>query len=104
MDFSPKRQEYVYKDDYYRGYFATLSYSVPLPYEYYQSVRPYLRYEHFKPAVLERGEVQVDYYTGGFSIFFFDRVVMFRTDYTRIIEEKNRTANDRIASEFQIMF
>jgi len=101
---SPKRREYVYKDDYYRGYFATLSYSHPLPYEYVQSVRPYLRYEHFKPAVIRRGNVQEDYYTGGFSIFFFDRVVMFRADYTRIIEEKCRSANDSIASEFQVMF
>jgi hypothetical protein len=104
IDFSPKLRGYVYKDDYYRGYFATLSYSVPLPYEYVNSIRPYVRYEHYKPAVLDRGDVEEDYYTGGFSIFFFDRAVMFRADYTRIIEEKNRIANDRIASEFQIMF
>lgn len=101
---SPKQREYVYKDDYNRGYFATLSYSVPLPYEYVQSVRPYLRYEHFKPAVIRRGYVQEDYYTGGFSIYFFDRVVMFRADYTRIMEAECRSTNDRIASEFQVMF
>jgi hypothetical protein len=29
---------------------------------------------------------------------------MFRADYTRKIEEKNRTTNDRRASEFQVMF
>ena len=101
---SRERPEYVYKDDYYRGYFATLSYTRPLPYDYIQSVRPYLRYEHFKPAILRRGDVREDLYTGGLSLFFFDRLVMFRTDYTRIIEDECRTSNDRIASEFQLMF
>ena len=104
VNFSPKLRGYVYKDDYYRGYFTTLSYTHPLPYEYVQSVRPYLRYEHFKPAVIRRGYVQEDYYTGGFSIFFFDRVVMFRADYTRIMEAECRSTNDRITSEFQVMF
>lgn len=104
VDFSPKLREFVYKDDYYRGYFATLSYSFPLPYEYLDSFRPYVRYEHYKPAVLHRGDVEEDYYTGGFSIFFYDRAVMFRTDYTRINEEENRVTNDKIASEFQVLF
>jgi hypothetical protein len=104
VDSSPKVRGFVYKDDYYRGYFSTLSRSFPLPYKYVDSVRPYVRYEHYKPAVLDRGDVEEDYFTGGFSTFFFDRVVMFRTDYTRIIEEKNRTINDKIASEFQVIF
>jgi hypothetical protein len=101
---SPRWRVYLYKDDYYRGYFATLSYSRPLPYEYLSSVRPYLRYERFKPGIFERGDVRVDNYTGGFSAYFFDQAVMFRADYTRIIEDENRTANDRIASEFQVLF
>jgi hypothetical protein len=104
VERQPGGRGYVYKDDHYRGYFTTLSYSVPLPYEYVNSLRPYVRYEHYKPAVLRRGLVEEDYYTGGFSIFFFDRVVMFRTDYTRIIEEKNWITNDSIASEFQVIF
>jgi hypothetical protein len=104
VDFSPKVRGYVYTDDYYRGYFSTLSYSFPLPYKYADSVRPYVRYEHYKPAILDRGDVEEDYYTGGFSTSFFDRVVMFRADYTRIIEVNNRIANDRVASEFQIIF
>lgn len=104
LDYSPKIRGAAYKDDYYRGYFSTLSYSFPLPYEYLDSVRPYVRYEHFKPAVLDRGDVEEDYYTGGVSIFFYDRAVMFRADYTRIIERINPVTNDSIASEFQLIF
>ena len=29
---------------------------------------------------------------------------MFRSDYTRILEDEYRTSNDVIASEFQVMF
>ena len=100
----PGSREHLFKDDYYRGYFATIGYLFPLPYKYANSIRPYARYEHFKPAVIRRGRVAENNYTGGFSTFFFDRVLMFRADYTRKIEEENRTTNDRIASEFQLMF
>jgi hypothetical protein len=101
---APIWRVYIYKDDYYRGHFATLTYARPLPYEYLSSVRPYLRYERFKPGIFRRGDIRADYYTGGFSVYFYGQIVMFRADYTRIIEAKNRTANDRIASEFQVLF
>ena len=104
MVSSPVGSERPYEDKSHRGYFATLSYQRPLPYKHVDAVKPYVRYEHFQPAVLRKGYVASDLYTGGFSTYFFDRILMFRADYTRIFEDDNRFTNDSIASEFQLIF
>ena len=95
---------YVYKDTYERGYFGTLTYTQPLPWRYFQDFGPYARYERWKPAVLERGYIAEDRYTAGLALHFLGRNLMFRGDYTRILEDEYRTSNDVIASEFQVMF
>jgi hypothetical protein len=95
---------FVYKDTYERGYFGTLVYTHPLPWRYFQDFAPYARYERWKPAVVERGYIPEDRYTAGFALHFLGRNLMFRSDYTRILEDEYRTSNDVIASEFQVMF
>jgi hypothetical protein len=95
---------YVYKDTYERGYFGTVTYTQPLPWRHFQDFAPYARYERWKPAVLERGDIAEDRYTAGLALHFLGRNLMFRGDYTRILEDEYRTANDVIASEFQVMF
>jgi hypothetical protein len=94
----------VYKDTYSRGYFGTVTYTQPLPWRYFQDFAPYARYERWDPAVLERGDIPEDRYTAGFALHFLGRNLMFRSDYTRILEDEYRTSNDVIASEFQVMF
>lgn len=95
---------YVYKDTYERGYFGTLVYTQPLPWRHLQDFAPYARYERWAPAVLRRGHIPEDRYTAGFALHFLGRNLMFRSDYTRILEDEYRTSNDVIASEFQVMF
>ena len=95
---------FVYKDTYERGYFGTLTYTQPLPWRYFQDFAPYARYERWKPAILERGDIAEDRYTAGLALHFLGRNLMFRGDYTRILEDEYRTSNDVIASEFQVMF
>jgi hypothetical protein len=95
---------YVYKDTYERGYFGTLVYTQPLPWRYFQNFAPYARYERWDPAVLERGDIPEDRYTAGLALHFLGRNLMFRSDYTRILEDECPTSNDVIASEFQVMF
>lgn len=95
---------YVYKDTYERGYFGTLVYTHPLPWRYFQDFAPYARYERWDPAVLYPGAIPEDRYTAGFALHFLGRNLMFRSDYTRILEDEYRTSNDVIASEFQVMF
>ncbi len=95
---------YVYKDTYERGYFGTLVYTHPLPWRYFQNLAPYARYERWDPAVLYPGAIPEDRYTAGFALHFLGRNLMFRSDYTRILEDEYRTSNDVIASEFQVMF
>jgi hypothetical protein len=95
---------YVYKDTYERGYFGTLVYTHPLPWRYFQDFAPYARYERWDPAVLHTGDIAEDRYTAGFALHFLGRNLMFRGDYTRILEDEYRTSNDVIASEFQVMF
>jgi hypothetical protein len=95
---------YLYKDAYARGYFGLFDYYKKLPWRYFQGFQPYVRYERFDPAVLEPGDYPVDRYTGGFALHFLGRNLMFRSDYTRVIEDKYPTSNDEIASEFQVMF
>jgi hypothetical protein len=97
-------EEPIYKDDYYRGGFATAGYTHPLPWRYLEAVEPYLRYERYDPAVFRRGLSPEDRYTGGFAIYFIGRNLMFKADYTRILEEEQRATNDEIESLFQIMF
>jgi hypothetical protein len=96
--------ELVYKDDYYRGGFATVSYAQPLPWRYFGAVEPYLRYERYDPPVFDRGWFPEDRYTGGFALYFIGRNLMFKADYTRILEEEQRRTNDEIESFFQVMF
>jgi hypothetical protein len=97
-------REAVYRDDYYRGGFATAGYAHPLPWRYLNSVEPYLRYERYDPAVFQRGLVAEDRYTGGFALYFIGRNLMFKADYTRILEVEQRRTNDEIESLFQVMF
>ncbi len=99
-----RRGEPVYKDDYYRGGFATAGYKHPLPWRYLEAVEPYLRYERYDPAVFERGYFPEDRYTAGFATYFIGRNFMFKADYTRIMEEEQRFTNDEIESVFQVMF
>jgi len=75
-----------------------------LPWRYFRGFRPYVRYERFDAAILKRGDCPEDRYTGGVALHFLGRKLMFRSDYTRILEEINPTSNDEIASEFQVMF
>jgi hypothetical protein len=96
--------EPIYKSDYYRGGFANVSYTHPLPWRYFGAVEPYLRYERFDPAVFYRGIFSEDRYTGGFALYFIGRNLMFKADYTRILEEEQRFTNDEIESLFQVMF
>ncbi len=96
--------ELVYKDDYYRGGFATVSYAQPLPWRYFGAVEPYLRYERYDPIVFYRGIFPEDRYTGGFALYFIGHNLMFKADYTRILEEEQRRTNDEIKSLFQVMF
>jgi hypothetical protein len=96
--------EPIYKDDYYRGGFATAGYNHPLPWRYLEAVEPYLRYERYDPAVFSRGYSPEDRYTGGFALYFIGRNLMFKADYTRILEEEQRCTNDEIESLFQVMF
>ncbi len=95
---------YVYKDTYERGYFGTLTYTQPLPWRNFQDFAPYARYERWDPAVLHPGDISEDRYTAGLAFHFLGRNLMFRSDYTRILEDEYRTSNDVIASEFQVMF
>ena len=95
---------YFYKDTYERGYFGTLTYTQPLPWRYFQELAPYARYERWDPAVLERGDIAEKRFTGGLALHFLGRNLMFRADYTRIVEDECPTTNDEIASEFQVMF
>lgn len=95
---------YFYKDTYERGYFGTLTYTQPLPWRYFQDFAPYARYERRDPAVLERGDIAEKRFTGGLALHFLGRNLMFRGDYTRILEDECPTTNDEIASEFQVMF
>jgi hypothetical protein len=95
---------FVYKDTYERGYFGTVVYTHPLPWRYFQDFSPYARYERWDPAVLEPGDIAEDRYTAGFALHFLGRNLIFRSDYTRILEDEHRTSNDIIASEFQVMF
>jgi hypothetical protein len=95
---------YLYKDAYDRGYFGVIDYYKTLPWPYFQGFQPYVRYEHFDPAVLKPGDYPIDRYTGGFALHFLGRNLMFRSDYTRVLEDKYPTSNDEIASEFQVMF
>jgi hypothetical protein len=95
---------FLYKDAYERGYFGLIAYYKKLPWRYFQGFQPYVRYERFDPAVLQTGDYPVDRYTGGFALHFLGRNLMFRSDYTRVLEEKYPTTNDEIASEFQVMF
>jgi hypothetical protein len=95
---------YLYKDAYSRGYFGLMDYNQKLPWRYFQGFEPYLRYERYDPAVLEPGDYPVDRYTGGLALHFLGRNLIFRSDYTRVLEDKYPTANDVIASEFQVMF
>ncbi len=99
-----RRGEPVYKDDYYRGGFATAGYKQPLPWRYLEAVEPYLRYERYDPAVFRRGYSPEDRYTGGFALYFIGRNLMFKADYMRILEEDQRRTNDEIESLFQVMF
>lgn len=94
----------VYKDTYSRGYFGTVTYTQPLPWRYFKDLAPYARYERWDPAVVERGDIAEDRYTAGLALHFLGRNLMFRGDYTRILEDENRTSNDVITSEFQVMF
>ena len=96
--------ETIYKSDYYRGGFATANYTHPLPWRYFGAVEPYLRYERYDPAVFRRGLVAEDRYTGGFALYFIGRNLMFKADYTRILEKEQRYTNDEIESFFQVMF
>jgi hypothetical protein len=100
----PRTRVYVYKSAYDRGFFCTIDYYRALPWRYFQGYQPYGRYEHFDPAVLERGEGPVDRYTAGFALHFLGRNLMFKSDYTRVLEDANPTSNDEITSEFQVMF
>jgi hypothetical protein len=95
---------YVYMDTYERGYFGTVTYTQPLPWHYFQDIAPYARYERWDPAVVERGYIPEDRYTAGLALHFLGSNLMFRGDYTRIMEDEYRTSNDIIASEFQVMF
>jgi hypothetical protein len=95
---------YFYKDTYARGYFGTLKYTQPLPWRYFQDIAPYARYERWDPAVLERGDIAEKRFTGGLALHFLGRNLMFRADYTRILEDECPTTNDEIASQFQVMF
>ncbi len=97
-------RDYVYKDTYERGYFGTVVYTHPLPWRYFQDFAPYARYERWDPAVLRPGDIAEDRYTAGFALHFLGRNLMFRSDYTRILEDEHRTSNDIIASEFQVIF
>ncbi|HUU56574.1 MAG TPA: hypothetical protein VMW93_04465 [bacterium] len=96
--------EVVYKDTYDRGYFGLIDYYKKLPWRYFQGFQPYVRYERFDAAILKRGDCPEDRYTGGFALHFLGRNLMFRSDYTRVLEDKYPTSNDAIASEFQVMF
>jgi len=95
---------YFYKDTYERGYFGTLTYTQPLPWRYFQDFAPYARYERWDPAVLERGDIAEKRFTGGLALHFLGRNLMFRADYTRILEDECPTTNDEVASQFQVMF
>ena len=97
-------REPIYKSDYYRGGFATAGYTHPLPWRYLDAAEPYLRYERYDPAVFRRGWQPEDRYTGGFALYFISRNLMFKADYTRILEKEQRRTNDEIESLFQIMF
>lgn len=101
---NPLIRDYAYKSAYDRGYFGTVNYYRELPWRYFQGFQPYGRYEHFDPAILYRGYTPVDRYTGGFALHFLGRNLMFKSDYTRVLEETNPTSNDEITSEFQVMF
>jgi len=105
MEGYPYREPYFfYKDTYERGYFGTLTYTQPLPWRYFQDLAPYARYERWDPAVLERGDIAEKRFTGGLALHFLGRNLMFRADYTRILEDECPTTNDEIASQFQVMF
>ena len=105
IEVQPYREPYyVYKDTYGRGYFGTVTYTQPLPWRHFQDIAPYARYERWDPAVLERGDIPEDRYTAGLALHFLGRNLMFRSDYTRVLEDEYRTSNDVIASEFQVMF
>jgi hypothetical protein len=105
IEVQPYREPYyVYKDTYARGYFGTVTYTQPLPWRHFHDLAPYARYERWDPAVLHRGYIPEDRYTAGFALHFLGRNLMFRSDYTRILEDEYRTSNDVIASEFQVMF
>lgn len=105
IEVQPYREPYyVYKDTYERGYFGTVTYTQPLPWRHFQDLAPYARYERWDPAVLERGDIPEDRYTAGLALHFLGRNLMFRSDYTRVLEDEYRTSNDVIASEFQVMF
>jgi len=103
LGFGPS-DDPIYKDDSYRGLFGVASYTQPLRFKYFQGVEPYARYERYQPAVLMRGAISEDRYTAGFALHFVGRNLTFRSDYTRILEDKNRTSNDEIASAFQVYF
>lgn len=95
---------YVYKDTYARGYFGTLTYTHPLPWRFFQDLEHYTRYERWDPAILHPGDIPEDRYTAGLALHFLGRNLMFRSDYTRILEDEYRTSNDVVTSEFQVMF
>ncbi|UCH78397.1 MAG: hypothetical protein JSU81_00165 [Candidatus Coatesbacteria bacterium] len=95
---------FAYKDAYYRGYFATVDYHRKLRWRYFQGIQPYLRYERWEPPLVERGYIPERRYTGGFALLFLGRNLMFRSDYTRIVEDSYATTNDCVASEFQVSF
>lgn len=95
---------YVYKDAYDRGYFGTVTYHRKLRWRYFQGIQPYVRYERWKPAVILRGVIPERRFTGGLALLFLGRNLMFRSDYTRVVEDAYPTTNDRIASEFQVSF
>lgn len=97
-------EEPVYKSTYERGYYGLFAYKHPLPWKYLQAFQPYARYERYEPAVLDRGLIAEDRYTGGFDIYFLANNLMLRADYTRILEDELRMKNDRIASAFQLFF
>jgi len=96
--------EPIYKNDYFRGGFATAGYTHPLPWRYLNFVEPYIRYERYDTAVFGKGYSPEDRYTGGFALFFIGRNLMFKANYTRILEEEQRRTNDEIESLFQVMF
>jgi len=98
------RRGYYYKNLSETDYYGLAAYSFALPWRYFHAFQPYSRYERYEPAVYGKRYIAKDYYTGGFDLYFLNNNLMFRADYTRVLEDVLPMKNDVIASYFQLYF